>query len=92
MAKPLILFPKCVIFGAVLPAANATLRKCFFHFFPPSFGMVKAYKSPFCCNYINFAYGNEDLAAIYNSNLPRLQKLKKRYNFNNIFGQWFSFA
>lgn len=86
MAKPLTLLPKCVIFGAVLPAANVTLRKCSLHFFPPSFGMAEAYKSPFCCSYINFAHGNENLAAIYGSSLPRLQKLKKRYNPNNMFG------
>ncbi|KAL5935606.1 hypothetical protein ACKVV7_000361 [Pyricularia oryzae] len=42
--------------------------------------------------YINFAHGDEDLAAIYGSSLPRLQELKKRYDPNNVFGQWFSLA
>ncbi|KAI5859280.1 FAD binding domain-containing protein [Durotheca rogersii] len=39
--------------------------------------------------YINFAHGDEPLEAIYGSSLPRLQRLKKKYDPKKRFNQWF---
>ncbi|KAL8947958.1 MAG: hypothetical protein Q9222_005805 [Ikaeria aurantiellina] len=42
--------------------------------------------------YINFAHGDEPLEEVYGKSLTRLQRLKKRYDPYNRFGQWFSLA
>ncbi|KAI4228091.1 MAG: hypothetical protein LQ349_006606 [Xanthoria aureola] len=42
--------------------------------------------------YINFAHGDEPLNEIYGEDLPKLQKLKKRYDPQNKFNQWFPLA
>ncbi|KAH7074518.1 FAD binding domain-containing protein [Paraphoma chrysanthemicola] len=41
-------------------------------------------------SYINFAHGDESLEEVYGENLPRLQELKRRWDPENRFGQWFS--
>ncbi|KAI9654001.1 MAG: hypothetical protein M1821_006862 [Bathelium mastoideum] len=43
-------------------------------------------------NYVNFAHGDESLQDIYGQNLGRLQSLKKKYDPENRFNQWFSLA
>jgi hypothetical protein len=40
--------------------------------------------------YVNFGSGDESLETIYGKSLPRLQELKKRYDPNNVFNQWFN--
>lgn len=45
-----------------------------------------------CTRYINFAHGDEPLNEIYGEDLPKLQKLKKRYDPQNKFNQWFPLA
>lgn len=40
--------------------------------------------------YINFAHGDESLSSVYGSSLPRLQHLKREYDPNNRFSQWFA--
>ena len=44
------------------------------------------------CSYINFAHGDESLENIYGASLPRLQALKKVYDPQNRFNQWFPLA
>lgn len=39
--------------------------------------------------YVNFAYGDEEPSEVYGHHLPRLQKLKAKYDPNNIFDQSF---
>ncbi|KAI1103459.1 FAD-binding domain-containing protein [Jackrogersella minutella] len=39
--------------------------------------------------YVNFAFGDESNEAVYNTNTPRLQQLKKEYDPKNVFNQWF---
>ncbi|KAL9593409.1 MAG: hypothetical protein Q9219_007565 [cf. Caloplaca sp. 3 TL-2023] len=39
--------------------------------------------------YINFAHGDELLATVYGDDLTRLQTLKKRFDPQNRFDQWF---
>ncbi|KAK6367981.1 hypothetical protein LTS17_010134 [Exophiala oligosperma] len=39
--------------------------------------------------YINFAYGDEPLEEIYGDSLPRLRTLKKQWDPNGKFNQWF---
>ncbi|KAH7087438.1 FAD binding domain-containing protein [Paraphoma chrysanthemicola] len=41
-------------------------------------------------SYINFAHGDESLEEVYGASLPRLQELKRRWDPENRFGQWFS--
>ncbi|KAI1469342.1 FAD binding domain-containing protein [Daldinia caldariorum] len=40
--------------------------------------------------YVNFGYGDEDLDVIYGSSLARLRDIKKKYDPNNVFNQWFN--
>lgn len=40
-------------------------------------------------SYINFAHGDESLSQIYGSSLPKLQKLKKKYDPTRRLNQWF---
>ncbi|KAI8945762.1 hypothetical protein F4801DRAFT_593879 [Xylaria longipes] len=40
--------------------------------------------------YINFGYGDEALEVVYGDSLPKLQSIKKRYDPNNVFNQWFN--
>ncbi|KAL8724366.1 MAG: hypothetical protein Q9166_007987 [cf. Caloplaca sp. 2 TL-2023] len=42
--------------------------------------------------YINFAHGDEPLEEVYGKNLLRLQRLKKRFDPQNRFNQWFPLA
>jgi hypothetical protein len=42
-----------------------------------------------CTSYINFAHGDEDLEDIYGESLPRLRELKKKWDPENRFNQWF---
>ncbi|KAK5636776.1 hypothetical protein RRF57_012488 [Xylaria bambusicola] len=44
-------------------------------------------KSP--SSYINFAHGDESLSHIYGSSLPKLQKLKRKYDPERRLNQWF---
>lgn len=39
--------------------------------------------------YANFAHGNEGLQAIYDESLPRLKELKKKWDPQRRFSQWF---
>ncbi|KAF1950213.1 FAD binding domain-containing protein [Byssothecium circinans] len=39
--------------------------------------------------YINFAHGDEKLEAIYGNALPRLRKLKEKWDPSGAFNQWF---
>ncbi|KAH7123628.1 FAD binding domain-containing protein [Dendryphion nanum] len=39
--------------------------------------------------YINFAHGDEELEAIYGEHLPRLRKLKSKWDPKGVFDQWF---
>jgi hypothetical protein len=41
-------------------------------------------------SYINFAHGDEPLEEIYGDNLPRLRKLKHKWDLENRFNQWFN--
>jgi FAD/FMN-containing dehydrogenase len=40
--------------------------------------------------YINFAHGDEPLEEIYGDSLPRLRKLKHKWDPENRFNQWFN--
>lgn len=40
--------------------------------------------------YVNFAHGDEPLEEIYGDSLPRLQELKKVWDADNAFYQWFN--
>ncbi|KAI4141972.1 MAG: hypothetical protein L6R39_005126 [Caloplaca ligustica] len=40
-------------------------------------------------SYINFAHGDEDLEVVYGSHVKRLQALKKTFDPQNVFDQWF---
>ncbi|KAF3048401.1 hypothetical protein E8E12_011767 [Didymella heteroderae] len=40
--------------------------------------------------YANFAHGDESLEAIYGESLPRLRELKRKWDPEGIFGQWFA--
>ncbi|KAL8716458.1 MAG: hypothetical protein Q9220_000365 [cf. Caloplaca sp. 1 TL-2023] len=42
--------------------------------------------------YINFAHGDEPLSEVYGAELARLQTVKKRWDPQNKFNQWFSLA
>ncbi|KAI1452854.1 hypothetical protein F4805DRAFT_445773 [Annulohypoxylon moriforme] len=39
--------------------------------------------------YVNFAFGDETNQVVYNNSTQRLQQLKKKYDPNNVFNQWF---
>ena len=39
--------------------------------------------------YVNYANGDESLQQIYGSNVERLQKIKKQYDPEGHFNQWF---
>ena len=39
--------------------------------------------------YINFAYGDEPLEEIYGESLPRLRELKREWDPEGAFNQWF---
>lgn len=39
--------------------------------------------------YVNFAHGDESLDALYGSSLPQLRALKKKWDPQGVFGQWF---
>jgi FAD/FMN-containing dehydrogenase len=41
-------------------------------------------------SYINFAHGDESLEDIYGESLPRLRELKKKWDPENRFNQWFA--
>lgn len=40
-------------------------------------------------SYVNFAHGDEPLDVVYGESLGRLQNLKRQYDPNNRFNQWF---
>ncbi|KAJ4405223.1 hypothetical protein N0V91_005382 [Didymella pomorum] len=40
--------------------------------------------------YANFANGDESLEAIYGESLPRLRELKRKWDPEGVFGQWFA--
>ena len=40
-------------------------------------------------SYINFAFGDEQLATVYGQNVPRLQKIKAQYDPAGRFSQFF---
>lgn len=40
--------------------------------------------------YSNFAHGDESLEAIYGDSLPRLRELKRKWDPEGVFGQWFA--
>ena len=42
------------------------------------------------CRYVNFASGDESAQEIYGQSLSRLHCIKKRYDPNNVFNQWFN--
>ena len=52
----------------------------------------RAYAIVLGSRYINFAHGDEDLETVYGASLPRLQSLKKQYDPQNRFNQWFPLA
>jgi FAD/FMN-containing dehydrogenase len=41
-------------------------------------------------SYANFAHGDETPEAIYGSSLPKLKQIKKKYDPNGVFNQWFT--
>jgi FAD/FMN-containing dehydrogenase len=40
--------------------------------------------------YINFGHGDESLEEIYGKSLPRLRELKRKWDPQNRFNQWFN--
>jgi FAD/FMN-containing dehydrogenase len=42
-----------------------------------------------CIRYANFAFGDETQNAIYGTSLAKLKTLKKRYDPQGAFNQWF---
>jgi hypothetical protein len=77
---PSLLLKRSETFGSLL--RQSSHRKSLYHV------TSKLYTKSF--RYINFAYGDEGLEAIYDESLPRLQTLKKKHDPNNRFNQWFN--